>query len=191
MMPQDHEAKDSKRALKDNAIVWLLCHYPNTCETDERIAKAHALHLQLGLPIWVFGSRMACYPAATEQLIKAKLLKRGVNPDAIVCSGEMDHVPESFDTVQETINVVTAAKRQGIETIMCVSNRLQLWQVRGLVRGEPIRMVYCATVLRAWRWWYLVGRCALIPLAFLGVGRRFAVLKFIRRARANWASWPF
>lgn len=178
-------------ARPNRAVVWLVCHYPDTSETDERVVMAHSLHVTLRVPIWLFGSRMACYQAATEQLIKAKLLKRGVNPDAIICSGDMDHVPESFDTVQETTNVLAAAKQQGIDTIVCVSNRLQLWQVRGLARGEPIRMVYHPTILREWRWWYLVGRCTLIPLAFLGIGRRFAVLRFIRRARARWPNWPF
>lgn len=185
------EGEASKRRWEDKAVLWLLCHYPDTRETAERVAVAHALYVKLGVPIWLFGSRMACYPSATEQLIKAELIERGVSPEAIVCSGDMEHVPESFDTVQETINILMVAKRQGIDTIICVSNRLQLWQVRGLVRGEAIRMMYCPTVLREWRWWYLVGRCVLIPLAFLGIGRRLAVLEFIRRARASWPSWPF
>jgi hypothetical protein len=194
-MPVKRNGRDraDARALgvmnRDRTVLWLVCHYPETPETDERVAVTHSLQKELGIPVWLFGSRLACQQAATEDLIKAKLLTRGVSPDAIVCSGDMGHIPESFDTVQETLHVLAAAKARGIETIICISNRLQLWQVRGLARDQSVRLVYYPTALREWRWWYLLARCTLIPLAFLGVGRRFPVLEFIRRARARWQKW--
>lgn len=121
-MRQESNAEALKEAAKGRAVLWLLCHYPETRETEERGAQAHALHEQLGILIWLFGSRMACYPLHTEQLIKTELLKRGIKEEGIVCSAEIEGIKESFDTVQEAFNVITAAKRQGITTIVCVSN---------------------------------------------------------------------
>jgi uncharacterized SAM-binding protein YcdF (DUF218 family) len=134
---------------------------------------------------------MAYYPSPTEQLIKTQLLERGVDTERIICSGEMKDISESLDTVQETFNVLRAARRQGITTIICVSNRLQLLQVKGLLRGEPVTMVYIPTALRDWRPWYIAARLVLIPLAFAGIDSGFAPLRLLRQARAKLARWPF
>jgi uncharacterized SAM-binding protein YcdF (DUF218 family) len=172
------------------AVIWLLCHYPDVDETDERVEKAVQLQRELGLPVWLYGSTSARYPASVERLIKQKLIARGVKPDAVLCS--VDLVAEqSLDTVQEARNVAAEAKRQNVQTIFCISNKLQLLQVRALLRQEPLNFVWIATRLRDRRWWYVIGRLVLIPLAYLGMGNRFAPLVFVRWARINLAAWPF
>lgn len=173
------------------AAIWLLCHYPDTTEADERIETAVRLHRQRGLPIWLYGSSTARYPESVERIIRGKLLGRGVDPDAVICSGDMPSSTPSLDTIQEAQNVTAAARRQGIQTLLCVSNRLQLLQVRALLRREPLAFVWIPTRLRDWRWWYVGGRLLLIPLAFLGIGPRFAPLIFVRWARTRLETWPF
>ena len=74
---------------------------------------------------------------------------------------------------------------------MCISNRLQLLQVYGLLRNQQIELLFVPTPLRDWRWWYVTGRLLLIPLAFLGVGYRFPPLVLVRHARAKLSMWPF
>lgn len=184
------QARTAIPMRNEEAVLWLLGHYPNTPETDERVAKALALHRELGLPIWLFGSRMACFPETTEQLMKDQLLKQGVRPEAIICSADIAGSSESLDTVQEAFNVAAAARREGVQTLVCVSNRLHLWQVKALLRQEPLTFVYVPTPLREWRWWYILARLLLIPLAFAGIGKQFVALNFLRRARAAWAWWP-
>lgn len=171
--------------------IWLLCHYPDTAEADERIEAAVRLHRQRGLPIWLYGSSTARYPESVERIIRGKLLGRGVGPEAVICSGDLPSSTPSLDTVQEAQNVTAAARRQGIQTLLCVSNRLQLLQVRALLRREPLSFVWIPTRLRDWRWWYVGGRLLLIPLAFLGIGPRFAPLIFVRWARTRLERWPF
>lgn len=173
------------------SVIWLLCHYPDTKEIDERIDKAAALHFESGFPIWLYGSASARYPQAVERHIRDKLVARGVVPQQVQCSGDLEGVGPSLDTVQEALNVAANAKKRGIKRIICVSNRLQLLQVRALLRHEEIALQWVSTPLRDWRWWYVLGRLVLIPLAYAGVGQRFVPLVFIRWARASLAVWPF
>lgn len=179
--------------LRSNSVIWLLCHFPDTVEADERVERAAQLHKEWGIPVWLYGSSSARYPDpdSTERLIKQKLIRRGVDPGMIICSGDLPHATLSLDTVQEAYNVVTEAKRKGVKTLFCVSNRLQLLQVRALLRREPLTFVWMPTRLRDWRWWYVSGRLLLIPLAFLGIGPRFVPLVFVRWARARLTAWPF
>jgi len=184
-------APDDRTRLAVNSVIWLLCHYPDTAEADERVEKAAQLQKELGIPVWLYGSSSARYPEATERLIKQKILHRGVASDAVVCSGDLPRPAISLDTVQEAYNVVAEARKKGVETLICISNRLQLLQVRALLRHEPLTFVWMRTKLRDWRWWYVSGRILLIPLAYLGIGRQFAPLVFVRWARAKLATWPF
>lgn len=181
----------SEALPKGQTILWMLCHYPETTEASERVAMAKALNQRWRLPIWLFGSRMACYPLPTEQLLKAQLVQEGVPSEDILCSEDFAGTPESHDTVQEAMNVAAAAKQRQITTIICISNRLQLWQLRGLLRNEPLRLIYVSTTLKEWRCWYVTGRFILIPLAFAGIGPRFTPLGLLRRARAELEHWPF
>lgn len=172
------------------AVIWLLCHYPDVDETDERVERTVQLQRELGVPVWLYGSSSARYPASVERLIKQKLIASGVEPEAVLCS--VDLVTEqSLDTVQEARNVVAEAKRQNVRTIYCISNKLQLLQVRALLRQEQLKFVWVATRLRDRRWWYVASRLVLIPLAYLGMGNRFAPLVFVRWARIHVAAWPF
>jgi len=98
---------------------------------------------------------------------------------------------DSLDTVQEIANVFAMARRRDVTTLICIANRLQLLQVRGFLRNKPIRLVFAPIPLRDWRWWYVIGRLLLIPLAFIGVGQCFLPLVMVRRARAKLATWPF
>jgi hypothetical protein len=176
---------------RPTSAIWLLCHYPETREADERIKAAAAMHRDTGLPIWLSGTSSARYPASVEHLFKEQLLAAGVPEAAVRCSHELGIVSPSLDTVQEAENVSAVAGREGVTTLIGVSNRLQLLQVRGLFRGKPVRLVAAPVPLRDWRWWYVAVRLLLIPLAFLGIGRRFPPLMLVRRARASLASWPF
>ena len=153
--------------------------------------RAIQLHGEWGCPIWLYGSSSARYPEATEGLMRQQLIRRGVSREFIICSGDCRDTPPSLDTVQEALNVVAEAKRKGVKTLFCISNRLQLLQVKALLRREPLHFVWVSTRLRDWRWWYLIGRVTLIPLAFLGFGPRFPPLIFVRWARARVAVWPF
>ncbi len=180
-----------KNEPQHRAVIWLLCHYPNTEEAGERIRVASALHRAIGLPIWLFGSATARYPASVESLLKKKLLEAGIPPEAVVCSADQDDIPDSLDTVQEIANVFEMASRRSVAALICVSNRLQLLQVRGLLRNKPIQLAFVPIPLRDWRCWYVMGRLILIPLAFLGIGQHFLPLVLVRRARAKLAAWPF
>lgn len=122
------------------SVIWLLCHYPDTVEADERVAKVAALHRKSGDSIWLYGSNCARYPESIEQFIKQKLLREGIVPDAILCSSDFGSAP-SLDTVQEAYNVAAKANRQGVRMLFCISNRLQLLQVRALLRDEPFSFV--------------------------------------------------
>lgn len=184
---------DMRSPQKDTSrsVIWLLCHYPDTHETDERVEAASQLHRRWGFPIWLFGSSTARYPASVERMIKKKLSDQGIDPSAVVCSGDLPCSGFSFDTVQEAHNVAVMAKQQAVGTLLCVSNRLQLLQVRALLRHEPLTFVWAPTRLRDWRWWYIGVRLVLIPLAYLGIGRQFAPLIFVRWARMKLSAWPF
>lgn len=185
------DAAWERSAAGMQAAIWLLCHYPDTAETDERIEKVIQLHRQRGLPIWLYGSSTARYPESVERIIRGKLLDRGIDHEAVICSGDLSSSAPSLDTVQEARNVAAAARQKGIQTLLCVSNRLQLLQVRALLRREPLSFVWIPTRLRDWRWWYVASRLVLIPLAYLGMGNRLAPLVFVRWARINLATWPF
>lgn len=178
-------------SFTEKAVIWLLCHYPDTLEADERVRAAAQAYARWGLPIWLYGSSSARYPDSVEQLLKRKLVARGVPADAVTCSADVPGVSPSLDTVQEAYNVAISAKIAGCTTLVCISNRLHLLQVKALLRREPLTLLEIATPLRDWRWWYVLGRLVLIPLAFGGVGRRFFPLILIRRARATLATWPF
>lgn len=186
-------AKDTFNGRQSNprAVIWLLCHYPDTEEAAERVKAASALQRLLGVPIWLFGSASARYPTSVERLLKQRLIENGVDPEVPVCSADRGDISQSLDTVQEALNVVALACRDGITTLFCVSNRLQLLQVRGLLREAPLQLIFVPTPLRERRWWYVLTRLLLIPLAFLGVGRRFLPLVLLRRARSRLADWPF
>ena len=149
----------------------------------------------LGLPIWLFGSVSAQYPESVEGLLRRKLLAEGVPGEctqgARPASADRRDASESLDTVQEAANVLTAARHDGVTTLVCVSNRLQLLQIRGLLRRAPVRLVFAPVPLRDLRWWYVLARLALIPLAFAGAGPRFWPLVLLRRARARRATWRF
>lgn len=177
--------------LRGSAAIWLLCHYPDTPEADERIQKATQIHKQWGLPIWLYGSSSARYPESVERLLKKQLVRCGVAPGVVVCSGDTPGSPLSLDTVQEAMNVAADAKRKGVQSLVCISNGLQLLQVKELLRREPLEFFWVSTRLRDWRWWYVMGRLLLIPLAYVGIGRQFLPLVLIRRARAKLAAWPF
>lgn len=172
-------------------VIWLLCHYPDTAEAEERIERSVAEHRRTGHPIWVFGTCQAGYPEPVDRLIKRKLISCGVAPAAVRCASDEPVTPPSLDTVQEAENVVATAKREGVRTLICVSNRLQLSQVQALFRHEPLTFLWVPTRLRDLRWWYVLGRVALIPLAQLGIGRRFPPLIVLRQARARFRTWPF
>jgi len=179
------------RAGRPSAVIWLVCHYPDHAEADERVRAAAELQRVLGLPIWLFGSVSAQYPESVEGLLRQKLLAAGVPSVAVLCSADRRDASESLDTVQEAANVLTAARHDGITTLVCVSNRLQLLQIRGLLRKAPVRLVFAPVPLRDRRWWYVLARLALIPLAFAGAGPRFWPLVLLRRARARRATWRF
>ena len=172
------------------AVIWLLAHYPDTAEADARVAVAAELHRAFGLPIWVFGSRSAQFPEPVEHQLRAKLVAAGVPPAAVQCSDALTDAT-TLDTAQEAVNVARAARECVVRVLVCVSNRLQLLQVRGLLRRAPLRLVWAPVPLRDRRWWYVAGRVVLIPLAYLGIGPGFAPLVLLRRARARWAAWPF
>jgi hypothetical protein len=173
------------------SAIWLLCHYPDTAETTERVAGAVALYRRWNRPIWLYGSNSARYPDSVEKMIKAELVSAGVPSHAVQCSGDLSHVSRSLDTVQEALNVAASAQAAGIETLLCLSNRLQLLQARALLKRHPLRFVWIATPLRDRRWWYLLVRLLLIPLAHAGIGRSFPPLVFVRWARAKLALWPY
>jgi uncharacterized SAM-binding protein YcdF (DUF218 family) len=174
-----------------STVIWLLCHYPDTPEADERIERAVAEHRRAGHPIWLFGTAQAGYPEPVDRLIKRKLIARGVAAEAVRCASDDPAASPSLDTVQEADNVVAAAKREGVQRLICVSNRLQLFQVRAMFRREALTFLWAPTKLRDRRWWYVLGRVALIPLAQLGVGRGFLPLIVLREARARIRAWPF
>lgn len=178
-------------SLDHPAIIWLLCHYPDTVEVDERIGAAVRIYAQCKLPIWLYGSSSARYPDSVERLLKQKLVTQGIPSEAVLCSADVPGLTASLDTVQEAYNVSAEAARRGIRTLVCVSNRLQLLQVKALLRRQPLELIWIQTPLRDRRWWYVAGRLFLIPLAFAGIGRRFVPLVFIRWARANIGMWPF
>lgn len=180
-----------ERPVEARAAIWLLCHYPDHPETDERVDVAARLAQERGWPIWLCGSYAARYAAPIERLVREKLRRRGVPSDAIRCLSEDAPEALAMDTVQEAFSVAAAAREQGVRTLACVSNRLQLWQVRALLRREPLTFVWVPTRLRDRRWWYIGSRLLLIPLAALGVGPRFAPLVAVRWARRRVAAWPF
>jgi uncharacterized SAM-binding protein YcdF (DUF218 family) len=124
-------------------------------------------------------------------MIKDKLIGIGVPRDQVFCSGEMGAQPPSLDTVQEALNIAAEAEKQGINTLVGVSNRLQLAQAYGLLRRRQVQLILVPTPLRDRRWWYVAGRVLLIPLAFLGIGRGFLPLVWTRVAREKWPHWPF
>lgn len=173
------------------AVIWLLCHYPDTVEADERVWAAVQIHAQWKLPIWLYGSSSARYPESVEHLLKQKLMAWGVPSETVLCSADMPGMTASLDTVQEVHNVSAEAARRGIRTLVCVSNRLQLLQVKALLRRQPFTCIWIRTPLRDRRWWYVASRLFLIPLAFVGIGQRFLPLIFIRWARTNISAWPF
>ncbi len=170
-------------------VIWMLCHYPEHPETDERAKTAASIHKRLKLPIWLFGSSSARYPESVESLTRKKLVKLGVPASEIFCSSSLGSAV-SMDTVQEMFNVVRTAHAKGIKRIICISNPLQLLQVHGLLRRESIEIIYFPSSLKDWRWWYVSTRLALIPVAFLGMGKEFPPLKLVRYARAKWSYWP-
>lgn len=167
----------------------MLCHYPEHKETAERAKKTSEVQKLLDLPVWIFGSASARYPEPVEAMTAKILLALGVPKDKVIRSSEMD-AEVSLDTVQEMFNVVKLAKERGVERIICVSNPLQLMQVHGLLRKEGLDLIYCPSTLKDWRWWYVTMRIALIPIAFMGVGKEFPPLKLVRHARAKWPRWP-
>lgn len=177
--------------IAPDTIIWLVCHYPDTAEADERVAAAVRLYRELRVPIWLFGSSTARYPASVERVLKEKVVSEGVPPQAVLCSGERQERIISLDTVQEALNMAEAAKRDGVSRVICVSNHLQLWQIRGMLRHEPFELIWVPTPLRDRRWWYVFGRVLLIPLAYINVGPRFPLLQLTRWARAHVAAWPF
>src|SRR5260370_39168630 len=59
------------------AAIWLVCHYPDHAEADERVRAAAELQRALGLPIWLFGSASARYPESVEARLRTKLLADG------------------------------------------------------------------------------------------------------------------
>ncbi len=176
---------------RNASVIWLLCHYPDTLETSERVAGTVELYKRWTLPIWLYGSNTARYPASVERMIKEQLVSRGVPDRHVRCSADVPSSPRSLDTVQEALNVSAAARAAEIDTVICISNRLQLLQVRALLRNHPLRFVWISTPLRDHRWWYLMFRVLLIPLAYAGVGRSFLPLVFVRWARAKLALWPY
>jgi hypothetical protein len=179
------------RGAGSGAVIWLVCHYPDHPEADERAQSAAELHRALGLPIWLFGSVSAQYPEGVERLLKKKLVAYGIPPDAVLCSGDRAEGSESLDTAQEAANVLAAARHDRVTTLVCVSNRLQLLQIRGLLRKASVRLVLAPVPLRDRRWWYVLARLALIPVAYLGAGHRFWPLVLLRRARARLGAWRF
>src|SRR2546427_8129727 len=127
-----HEISDL-HTPDSGAVIWLLCHYPDTEEADERVRAACTLYHALGLPIWLFGTASARYPASVERLLKEKLVAAGVPSEMVVCSADRRDGRPSLDTVQEAHNVASAAVRDGINTLVCGSNQPQLLQVRGFL----------------------------------------------------------
>lgn len=171
-------------------VIWLLAHFPHTEEARVRIRAAAALQQATGLPIWIFGSRSAQFPDPVECQFRAGLLAAGVASDAVCCSVDLTDAV-TLDTAQEAMNVASVAAARGVTTLVCVSNRLQLLQVRALLRRSPLRLIMVPVPLHDRRWWYVLGRLGLIVVALLGIGPRFTPLVLLRRARASWAAWPF
>jgi hypothetical protein len=188
---QDLQALPEIVAGKENrTIVWILCHYPEHPEMDERINQTVEVWKAFRLPIWVFGTVSARYPESVEKMVRDMLVSKGVDPKSIFCSVDFGNL-ECLDTVQEMVNIARTAEAKGIEQVICISNSLQLLQVHGLMRHKKIEWVYLPTTLKDWRWWYVSVRAVLIPVAFAGVGRNFGPLQFVRKARAAWKSCPF
>lgn len=179
------------RDRRVTTALWLLCHYPGTPETNERIDAVQQLHETTGLPVFVFASTLARYTKPVEQLLKEQLVQGGVPAADVICSADVAGIGECLDTVQEAHNVVTAAERLGFSTLIAVSNRLQLCQVSLLVRHRRLSVHYVATPLRDRRLWYLAARLAIIPLVAAGVRRDFLPFRLLRRARARLRHWPF
>src|SRR5439155_22916007 len=128
------------RVARPSAVIWLVCHYPDHAEADERVRAAAELYRALRLPIWLFGSASTRYPETVERLLKEKLLAEGVPSGAVMCSADREDGSETLDTAQEAVNVLAAARHDSVTTLICVSNRLQLLQIRALLRKARIRL---------------------------------------------------
>jgi hypothetical protein len=174
-----------------HSVIWLVCHYPETAEIDERIETACRLHDRIGAPIWIFGTHLARYESSVEQLIKDKVMARGVDPGAIVCSADLGDVGDCLDTVQEAHAIVRAARANHVTQLFAVSNALQLTQIRFLLQRDGLMVTYVPSRWVDRRPWYVLARLVVIPLAWAGVPRDFVLFRLLRRARATLAWWPF
>jgi hypothetical protein len=178
-------------AAPSASAIWLVCHYPETAEIDERIETACRLHSRIGAPIWIFGTNLARYERSVEQLIKDKVMARGVDPGAIVCSADFGNVGDCLDTVQEAYAIARAARASGVTQLFAVSNALQLTQIRLLLQGDGLTVTYVPSRWVDRRLWYVLARLVVIPFAWAGVPQDFVLFRLLRRARATLAWWPF
>ena len=173
------------------AAIWLLGHYPDRPETDARVETAAALAKETGHPIFLFATKTPRYPESIECVIREKLINKGVPAEQITCSIDVGTF-EAFETIQEMEAVFAYAKQIRVPHVICVSNRLQLMQLRAYNRRETsLQVSYVASPLEEKRWWYLLTRIALIPLAFFHVGHNFFFLRWVREARQRWKAFPF
>jgi len=170
--------------------IWVLGHFPERRESRERIRMAAQLAKHNPFPLWLFGTASARYPESPEKLMRDQLLEEGVCDSRIFCSSDFN-APHSFDTVEEMENVFSVAKAHKIENIICISNRLHLLQVRALAKNRGIHLVFLPTRLREWTWWYLTARMGLLSLAYLGIGKGFLPLRWVRHARQHWAGFLY
>ncbi len=166
--------------------IWLVAHYAETAETNERMAKAIELYRETKLPIWVFASPTYHYPVSLEITLRNDLIAKGVAPEKVLCSHQVVSTP-CLDTVQEMETILGTAQAKGIKALYCVSNQLQLWQIQALSKRHPVKLHFVPTPLREWRWWYLGTRIGLLPFAHLGIGPNFPLLRLVRHGRAKWS----
>jgi hypothetical protein len=164
----------------------MVAHYADTPETDARMEKTVELFRKNNLPIFVFASPTFNSHEKLELTLRDELCRRGIPLEMIRCSGEFGDLA-CFDTVQEMENILTTVEALGIKDLYCVSNKLQLLQILALSHNFSVKLHPIVSPLKEWRWWYVSTRLALIPLAQLGVGRDFALLKLVRYGREKWA----
>lgn len=175
--------------MSATAAVWLLGHYPDCAEADARVDKTVDLTRGNELPIWLFATATPRYPASIEAMLRDKLVARGISAERILCSADVGGC-QSFETAQELSAILSHARRNSVEQIICVSNRLHLLQVGLLARDvKDIELSFEPSCLREWRWWYLAARIGLVPLAYLGPN--FGPLSWVRHARAHWEGFHF
>lgn len=171
-------------------VIWMLGHFPEHAECEERAKKTAQVFKVVPAPVWIFGGDFARYDAGFEKLVRDRVVEAGVPAGEVMLGSEATDL-RSFDTIQEMSHVVVTAKKRRKKTLICISNSLQLMQVHAFLRREKLQVLYVPTPMRDFRWWYVAARLGLAPLAYLGFGKDFVPLRVVRHARNEWKNWRF